>query len=196
MSLEKQISLVEESGVLGESIPGLELDLILENLAQKSDELKSQYDAIESQIEENVSRGMSREQARSEAESQIESIKETAKERLKQPVVEQITIIKQQYRVVKEGLKSIPEDVTAVAANILLPPAISVPPAAPNPLYAINLAITSKNAISSTLSTVLIAFTEILKAANRIQFVLPEPVLSLYETIKGLSSLIDSIPIE
>lgn len=195
MSLEKQISLVEESGMLGESIPGLELDLILENLAQKSDELKSQYDAIEAQIEENVSRGMPREQARAEAESQIESIKKTAKERLKQPVVEQITIIKQQYKVVKEGLKSIPEDVTAVAANILLPPAISVPPAAPNPLYAINLAATSKNALSSTLSTMIIAFTEMVKAANIIQFVLPVPILSLYESIKELSSLIDSIPL-
>lgn len=195
MSLEKQISLVEESGMLGESIPGLELDLILENLAQKSDELKSQYDAIEAQIEENVSRGMPREQARAEAESQIESIKKTAKEGLKQPVVEQITIIKQQYKVVKEGLKSIPEDVTAVAANILLPPAISVPPAAPNPLYAINLAATSKNALSSTLSTMIIAFTEMVKAANIIQFVLPVPILSLYESIKELSSLIDSIPL-
>lgn len=195
MSLEKQISLVEEAGMLGESIPGLDLDLILENLAQKSDELKSQYDAIEAEIEEKTSRGMSREQAREESKSQIESIKETAKEKLKQPVIEQITIIKQQYKVVKEGLESIPQDVNAVAANILLPPAISVPPAAPNPIYAINLAITAKNSLSSTLSTVMAAFTEMIKAATRIQFVLPDAVLSLYETAKSLSSLINSIPI-
>jgi hypothetical protein len=195
MSLEKQKKLVEESGALGLSIPGLSLEPIIKNIMEKSDELKTQKEMIEEEIKENQERGMKREDAKKEGEKKLKELIDGYKKNLKESVEEQITLIKQNYKNFKEGLESIPEDVKAVIANIALPPAISVPPAAPNPIYAINLAKTAKNSIAGTLSVIIISFTEILKAANKILFVLPEPILSLFEKVKTTSEIINGIPI-
>jgi hypothetical protein len=187
MSLEKQKKLVEESGALGLSIPGLSLEPIIKNIMEKSGELKAQKEMIEEEIKENQERGMKKEDAKKEGEKKLKELIDGYKKNLKESVEEQITLIKQHYKNFKEGLESIPEDVKAVIANIALPPAISVPPAAPNPIYAINLAKTAKSSIAGTLSVIIISFTEILKAANKILFVLPEPIVSLYEKVKMTS---------
>lgn len=195
MTLIRQKELILQAGELGENLPGLNLDTILENLAKKSDEVKAQYDIAESEIADNVSRGMSEDDAKKEAENKIKEILNAYKESIRESVIEQITIIKQQYRVFKEGLARIPDDVQAVIANIALPPAITVPPGGPNPIYALNLAKTTKNALAGTLSIIIVAFTEILKVATKILFVLPNSLLSLYEKLKTTSTILNSIPI-
>jgi DNA repair exonuclease SbcCD ATPase subunit len=195
MSLEKQKELVASSGALGLSIPGLSLEPIIKNIMEKSKELKSHKEMIEEEVKENKERGMDPNEAKKEGEKKLKELIEKYKKSLKEAVEEQITLIKQHYKNFKEGLESIPEDVKAIIANILLPPTISAPPAAPNPIYALNLAKTTKNSIAGTLSVIIISFTEILKAANKILFLLPEPILSLFEKIKTVSQLISSIPI-
>jgi hypothetical protein len=195
MSLEKQKQLIASSGSLGLSIPGLSIDPIVKNIMDKSAELKSHKEMIEEEKKENEERGMSKEDAKKEAEAKLKEVIERYKKSIKEAAEEQIILIKQHYKNFKEGLESIPSDVKAVIANIALPPAISAPPGAPNPVYALNLAKTAKSSISGTLSIIIISFTEILKAANKILFVLPEPILSLFEKVKTASGIINGIPI-
>jgi hypothetical protein len=195
MSLEKQKQLIASSGSLGLSIPGLSIDPIVKNIMDKSAELKSHKEMIEEEKKENEERGMNKEDAKKEAETKLKEVIEKYKKSIKEAAEEQIILIKQHYKNFKEGLESIPSDVKAVIANIALPPAISVPPGSPNPIYALNLAKTAKSSISGTLSTIIISFTEILKAANKILFVLPEPILSLFQKVKTASGINNGIPI-
>jgi hypothetical protein len=56
MSLEPQIELLSKLGSLGESIPGLDIDPIVENLVKKSEELKTVTESIDSEEEEENER--------------------------------------------------------------------------------------------------------------------------------------------
>lgn len=194
MSIARQKELINDSGDLGEQIPGLNVNSVVENLAKKSAEVKTQIEIIEVEINENVERGMPREQAKEEAKEKRKELIEKYKESISEIVPEQIAIIKQQFKVVKEGLKRIPDDVKAAIANIALPPAVSAPPSAPNPVYAFNLVKTTKNALLGTLAVMIVAFTSMLLAANKISFVFPTSILSLFESIKTMSGLINGIP--
>jgi hypothetical protein len=195
MSLARQKELVEMSITVGASIPGLGIVAVINNLAEKSEEIKLQVKIIQDEIKENRERGMTKEEAEKEAEKQIKDLINKYKDSIRQVVIEQIAIIKQQYKVVKEGLERIPDDVKAAIKNISLPPAISTPPGAPNPIYALNLAKTTKNALLGTLSVMIVAFTTMLIAANKISFVFPDSILSLYETLKTSTQIISSIPV-
>ena len=63
MSLENQTQIIDKIGGLGESIPGLNSNSIIQNLLKNSKELSTYYDSIPQDVEENVQRGMSREEA-------------------------------------------------------------------------------------------------------------------------------------
>lgn len=195
MSIERQKKLIDESGSLGLTIPGLSIDPIVNNMVSKSEELKIYKQSIDEEIKDNTDRGMSRSEAEKEAQEKFKQIAETYKKNIREVVKDEIITIKQQYKVFKEGLESIPEDVKAAIANIALPPSISAPPGAPNPIYALNLAKTTKNSIAGTLSIIIVAFTVILRAANKILFTLPESIISLFEKIKIAAGIINSIPV-
>lgn len=195
MSIERQKKLIDESGSLGLTIPGLSIDPIVNNMVSKSEELKIYKQSIDEEIKDNTDRGMSRSEAEKEAQEKFKQITETYKKNIREVVKDEIITIKQQYKVFKEGLESIPEDVKAAIANIALPPSISAPPGAPNPIYALNLAKTTKNSIAGTLSIIIVAFTVILRAANKILFTLPESIISLFEKIKIAAGIINSIPV-
>jgi hypothetical protein len=192
MSLQKQKELIEELSNLGENIPGLDIDSIIENIAKESDEIKSQIQMIEDESLENIERGMDENQAKEEEKQKREEIIEKYKSGIREPVLEQITIIKQEFKVFRQGLSQIPADVTATIANIALPPSI---PGGPNPIYAINLASTTKRALIATLSVMIVAFTAMLIASNKIFFVLPNEILSLFEKISAFSTLLNTIPV-
>jgi outer membrane biosynthesis protein TonB len=216
MSLQQQKDLLDKLGNLGESIPGLSVDPIVENLAKKSEELKTVTQSIDSEEEEEKERAKrsekkgktpeereaqkaerqkKQEEARKKAETQKKKIIETYKNNIKETVKEKITEIKQSYKVFKDSIESIPPDVTALIANIALPPAITVPPGAPNPIYAINLTKQGKNTLGRTLNSAIVAFTEMLKAANAIKFEIPKPILDLFDKISTVNGIISSIPI-
>jgi hypothetical protein len=195
MSLKRQKDLIEKSSDLGENIPGLNVDKIVENLAKNSTEIKNQVKIIEDEVDENIERGMDENEAKEEGKKKIKDTIKQYKDSIRDAVIEQIAIIKQQFKIFKEGLQRIPADVKAAIANIVLPPSISAPPGAPNPVYALNLVKTTKNALVATLAIMIVAFTAILIASNKITFVLPNSILSLFEKIKITSTTINTIPV-
>lgn len=195
MSVTKQKELIEKSINLGESIPGLNVDTIIESMVKKSPEVKAQTKIIENEVKENIDRGMSEQDAKAEAKTKIKNLNKSYKTSIKEAVIEQIAIITQQYKIFKEGLKRIPDDVKAAIANIAIPPTISTPPAGPNPVYATNLVKTTKNALLATLAIMIVAFTTMLVSGNKIQFIFPNSLLSLFDAIKTTQTIINSIPV-
>jgi hypothetical protein len=99
--------------------------------------------------------------------------------------------MKQEYKTAKEALDSIPTEVSATAALIAIPPAISAPPSAPNPAYTLGVAMQTKKSLLKTLNIVLSSLTVVIKLASKLKFELPSTVLILVETLavvtKGLS---------
>jgi len=216
MSLDPQIQLLSKLGNLGKSIPGLNIDPIIENLAKKSEEIKTITESIDSEEEEEnertrrsekktktpeekeaqkAEREKKREEAKKKAKDQKKKIIDTYKKNIRKTVQEEIDVIKQNYKVFKDAIDSIPPDVTALITNIALPPAITAPPGAPNPIYAINLAKQGKNTLGRTLNSSIVAFSQVLKAANAIKFEIPKFILDLFDKIAFVNSLISGIPI-
>jgi hypothetical protein len=213
MSLKAQTEILSKLGNLGESIPGLSPGPIIDKLAKESEEIKTITDSIDTEVEEEIERAKRSEdktkseeerkaerdqkikESRKKADAQKKKIIDSFKKNIKGIVEEKITVIKQNYKVFKDSIDSIPPDVTALISNIALPPAITAPPGAPNPLYAINLAKQGKNTLGRTLNAAIVAFTEVLKAANAIKFEIPQFILSLFEKISIVNNVISSIPI-
>ena len=216
MSLDPQIQLLSKLGNLGKSIPGLNIDPIIENLAKKSEEIKTITESIDSEEEEEnertrrsekktktpeekeaqkAEREKKREEAKKKAKDQKKKIIDTYKKNIRKTVQEEIDVIKQNYKVFKDAIDSIPPDVTALITNIALPPAITAPPGAPNPIYAINLAKQGKNTLGRTLNSSIVAFSQVLKAANAIKFEIPKFILDLFDKIAFVNNLISGIPI-
>lgn len=216
MSLEPQIQLLSKLGNLGQSIPGLNIDPIIENLAKKSEELKTVTESIDAEEEEEnerarrsekkkktpeekeaaeAERKKKREEAKKKAEEQKKKIIDTYKKNIRKTVQEEIDIIKQNYKVFKDAIESIPPDITALITNIALPPSITVPPGVFNPVYAYNLAKQGKNTLGRTLNSSIVAFSQVLKAANAIKFQLPKSILDLFDKIALINSLLSGIPI-
>lgn len=195
MSLEQQIDIIKKAGNLGESLPGLDSDSVIDNILENSKELKANSEIIEAEKKDNIDRGMTEENATKEAEKQLADSVEKIRSSMKAFIEEEIAYIKINYKIFKDGLDSIPSDVQLTTANILLPPAIAVPAATPNPIYAINLAKTTKNAISGVLNKITLAFLEIIKSSTRISYELPSSLLTLYNQLKVLENTISEIPL-
>jgi flagellar biosynthesis GTPase FlhF len=231
MSLQPQIELLSKLGSLGESIPGLKVEPIVENLVKKSEEIKTATESIDAEEEEEneretrserrkerkaererkkagkkekteeekeaqkAEREKKKEEFKKKAEEQIKKIVGNYKSQMNVIVSENIIGITQSYKVFKDSIESIPPDVNALIANILLPPAITVPPGAPNPLYAFNLTIQGKNTLSRTLNSAIVAFTEVLKLSTAIKFEIPKSILDLFDKISVVNNLINKIPL-
>jgi hypothetical protein len=231
MSLQSQIELLDKLGNLGSSIPGLDVDPIVENLAKKSEELKTITESIDAEEEEEneretrsekrkerkaekerekagekekkkeekeaqeAERKKKREENKKKAEEQKKKIIENYKKKMRVVVQENTIEIKQNYKIFKDAIESIPPDVSALITNILLPPAITVPPGGPNPLYALNLTKQAKNTLVRTLNSAIVAFTVVIKLSTAIKFEIPKPILDLFDKINIVSNLIGSIPL-
>jgi hypothetical protein len=231
MSLEPQIQLLNKLGNLGSSIPGLNIDPIIENLVEKSEELKTITESIDSEEEEEneretrsekrkerkdekerkkagktekteqekeakkAEREKKREEFKKKAEEKKKKIIEDYKKNIRKTVQEEIDIIKQNYKVFKDAIESIPPDVSALIANIFLPPGITAPPGVFNPIYAYNIAKQGKNTLGRTLNSSIVAFSQVLKAATAIKFQIPKSILDLFDKISAVNSVISSIPL-
>ena len=195
MSLNAQIEILNKMGDLGESVPGLDVNSIIKKLTAESEELSIVNQSIDEEEKEDVERGLSKEEARKKAETQKKRLQESYQKNIKKTVNEQITSIRQNYKVFKDSIESIPPDVTALITNIALPATVTVPPGAPNPIYALNLTKQAKNTLGRTLNSAIVAFTEVLKASNSIKFEIPTFILDLFEKIAEVNKLISSIPI-
>lgn len=192
MSIERQKELILKSGKLGLDIPGLEILEIIANIAELSGEIKAQKEVIEKERDAKIEKGLDKEEAEEDSKQKIKDLIKNFGDNIKDFVNQQIATIKQQFKAVKDGLAQIPKSVAAAIANIALPPAIG--PVAPNPIHALAAALIIKNALAGLLSIIVVAFTELLKAATKICFVLPDAVLTLFDVLNTVLGVVDSIP--
>lgn len=193
---KKQKELFLESGRLGLPIPGLNKDDVLENLAKKDPGIKTIIDTVQENYSELVERGdITEDEATNLASKEIEDTVKSYTANMESLVEEKIAEANQNFTVFKESVESIPSDVQAAITNIALPPTISVPPSAPNPVWIFNLIKQTKNSLVRTLSVAIAAFAIVLKTANQIKFELPNSILELFDKIKICFTVINTIPV-
>jgi len=192
-AIKEQINLFLETS--GPKVPGLDKDAILVILASKEPALKKQFDDIQKGINEDIEAGMSEEDAKEKAKEDQIMIIEKYKESMDGYVDERIAEINKQYDVFLKSAKAIPETVAIAIANIALPSTISVPPAAPNPIYSIGVAKQIKASLGIILSSAVISFGIIVKLSSELKFKLPEQVLKVFDTLKTFNGLLKSIPV-
>jgi hypothetical protein len=189
MALEDQAKAVTQLGSLGTDIPKLNADAVIENIIKKDENLGKYLVMIDAAKAEKIERGMTKEEADKAAEDTKKKVIEDIKKSLKPQVEEDIIKMKQEYKIAKEALASIPTEVSATVATAALPAAL--PPAVPNPVYTLGIALQTKKNLLKTLNIVLTSLTTVMMLANKLKFELPAPILKLVETLsivtKGLS---------
>jgi hypothetical protein len=141
---------------------------------------------------EKVERGMSKEEADKAAEEAKKKAIEDIKKSLKPQVEEDIIKIKQEYKIAKEALASIPTEVSATVATAALPAAL--PPAVPNPIYTLGIALQTKKSLLKTLNIVITSLTTVMMLANKLKFELPAAILKLVETLSIVTNGLSLIP--
>jgi hypothetical protein len=173
--LDRMKQLIDDLGnASGVTIPGLDSDSVINNLASKNPQLQ---DAIN--------------QAPTEAEKK--AILDRYKNELRSYVNEQIAIIKITYAAVKDGTKQIAETVTALLAQTVLPPGIG--PVTPNPAFILLEGKQKSNILKGSLSVLVNAYRQLLQAALNIQFELPDVVLSVGDSLSAAQRALNTIPV-
>jgi len=167
MALEDQVKAISELGKLGENIPGLSVDKVVENLAKKDESLEEYLKLIEDEKQDNLERGMSE---------------------------EEVIMMKQEYKIAKEALDSIPTEASTAIATAAIPPAISAPPSAANPLYTLAMATQTKKSLLKTINIVIASLTKVMMIANRLKFELPESIVNLVKVLGIATSALSVIP--
>jgi dsDNA-specific endonuclease/ATPase MutS2 len=194
MALEPQIALMAALGDMGTGLPGLDLDKIIEKIAEKAEAIKAKKEAIEKEIDELRNRDrITKEEAKKMLKDKIKEYIDKYKEAIKQMVNDAINEIKSVWKEIKVQVKQIPKDVAAAIAAIALPPAIG--PVGPNPIYALSIAAQTKSVLSAILNALATNLIKLIKAATMILFELPQPVLIVGDTIKILDTLLSTIPV-
>ena len=192
MALEDQVKAVTKLGSLGTDIPGLDADSVIENLIKRDENLGKYLTMIDNAKAEKVYRGMSEEEADKATEEAKKKVLEEIKKNLKPAVEEDIIKMKQEYKIAKEALDSIPTEVQATVVNAALPAAL--PPAVPNPAYTLGVALQTKKNLLKTLNIVLSSLTTVITLANKLKFELPPVVLTLVSTLTIVTTGLSLIP--
>lgn len=192
MALEDQAKAVTKLGSLGTDIPGLNADNVIENLIKKDQNLGRYLKMIDEAKAQKIERGMSEEEANKESEEAKKKLLDELKKGLKPSVEEDIIKMKQEYKIAKEALDSIPTEVQATVVNAALPAAL--PPAVPNPAYTLGVALQTKKNLLKTLNIVLSSLTTVITLANKLKFELPPVVLTLVSTLTIVTTGLSLIP--
>jgi hypothetical protein len=194
MAIADQQKAILELGKLGRDIPGLNADSVIENLIKKDENLGKYFEMMDAAKEEKIYRGMSEEEAEAAVAADKEKMVEDLKKSIKPSVEEDIIKMKQEYKIAKEALDSIPDEVKSVMAGTIIPPAISAPPSAANPLYTLNVALQAKKNMLKTLNIVLSSLTAVMLLANKLKFELPKAVTALVATLATVTGVLSKIP--
>jgi hypothetical protein len=194
MALEDQAKAITKLGSLGTDIPGLNADSVIENLIKKDENLGKYLTMIDNAKAEKVYRGMSEEEADRSTEEAKKKVLEEIKKNLKPAVEEDIIKMKQEYKTASEALDSIPTETQAAVTTAAIPPAVSVPPSAPNPAYTLAMALQTKKNLLKTLNIVLSSLTTVITLANKLKFELPPVVLTLVSTLTIVTTGLSLIP--
>jgi len=194
MALEDQTKAITELGKLGENIPGLDVDKIVEKLAKTDESLNNYIKIIDEEKQDNVDRGMSKEEAEKSADESKKKTLETFKSSIKPSVEENVIKMKQEYKIAKEALDSIPTEASTALATAAIPPAISAPPSVANPLYTLAMATQTKKSLLKTITIVVSALTNVMMIANKLKFELPPTVVNLVKALGIATAALSFIP--
>lgn len=192
MALEDQTKLITKLGSLGIDIPKLNVDNVINNIIKKDETLSKYLVLIDSAIDEKIERGMTKEEANKAAGDAKKKIIEDVKKSLRPSVKEDIIRMKQEYKIAKEALESIPTEVSETVVTAALPAAL--PPAVPNLIYTLGIALQTKKSLLKTLNIVLSSLTTVMMLANKLKFELPSPILKLVETLSIVTNGLSLIP--
>jgi|LakMenEpi03Aug12_release.lakeMendotaPanAssembly.Ray.scaffolds.fasta_scaffold1067553_1 hypothetical protein len=168
-------------------VPGLDKDKIIEEIAKNNEQLSGYSEELDRQKETG-------EKTPEEAEEEKKKILDDFKKTLEPSVNEQVAVIQNNYTLIQKSTKQLTENVASAIASTAIPPAIGAPPVAPNPAYAVVENKQKKNLLLSILSTMKKAFLDLIAAARKIAFPLPDSVLTLGESIGKLESVVATIP--
>jgi hypothetical protein len=186
--LKKMDTLIEKLGTDTKfPIPGLNKEKILEEAAKKDESLGSYIKELEEEQKDGT-------KTKEEVEKEIKEVIDRYKKVIEPTVTESIAVIQTNYNLIQDSTKQLTENVASAIATTAIPPAIGAPPVAPNPAYALVENKQKKNVLLSILSTMKNALLNILTAAKKIAFALPDIILGLVDSLSTLTTVISTIP--
>jgi hypothetical protein len=209
-SLQEQKKLISELGNSGPSLPGLNVDEITKTLADLDENLSKTVDYYKSLAEQEADKEEAeaekngiketkeqkrdrREKKRAEATKKIKDTTDRFIETQKDFVQEQISIIKVNWGTISSETKDLPQTITLATATSFQPAAVGA--AVPNPIFNLGVYYQVLKSIGRSLNVIKTAFLNMLIAADKIKFALPEEVTGTLNTILGLiNSIGGSLP--
>lgn len=177
-------------------IPGLNIDDILDKLADKCKPLQAAMGPIKDSIyniKENKRLTPEEKEIRMKAlkEQRQEQIK-AWKESQKDYVMHVVNDIKADFGEIKFGVENLTAIIPIITTQINLPTFIGT--GAPNPARIAADFLSYKHLLQSMAHPIQTAACKLLDNCDRIGFDLPDPVLKVVETVSTLSEAIDKIP--
>lgn len=175
-SMEKMMELVKDltSDV---NIPGLDVDTVVPNLVETT--YKQELDTItDSKVREEEKKKM------------IEYYKTAGR----MEVETQISTIKMSYKHVKEQIKHVTSGIATVAVNAVMPPTVNLL-ALPNPAKVLLDNIGKVGGWLSMIESALAKFGEMLLAAVKIAFEIPDFIIQLLSILVDLKKTVTAIPV-
>lgn len=205
-SLKKQKKLISELGS-SSPIPGLSVEQVAKNLAELDQNLsktldyykeqaekeadKEEQDAANSGVEETPQQKEARRRKkREEAANKGKEIINNYVESQRDFIQEQISIIEVNYGVIGKEVSDLPQTITLATATSLQPAAIGT--AVPNPIFNLGLLYQTISGIRRSLGNIKTAFLNMLIAADKIKFALPEPITGLLQKILSIEKTLGS----
>lgn len=196
MSIKDQEKLIVKLGAKGSPLPGLNLDDILNNLIDKSEEIKEIRDGYQAEIEDLIERGEDDENTiRKQAQDAIKTAIDNYIENMKGIVDEKIALIKQNLKIVISGIKNI---ISSVKSAISQAAGIATITATPGPgiaTFTVDTLKALKNSVGNALNIILAAFGIVLRECTQIKFELPDNVLKTADTLDDVARVINTIPV-
>jgi len=125
-------------------------------------------------------------------EKELSDYKNDLIEQYKPKVIENVAIIKTKYNMCKSNLNGIKNTITSFATTAVQPPAV---PASPNPAWALLDAKQKVTSIKSVLAIINTNIIDILLAANKIDFEIPQQIKSIIELFKNVNNGVNKIPV-
>jgi hypothetical protein len=170
------------------SLPGLEPEAVIKNLIEV--QYKEELDQIKTYITDAEA-----------AEKEAKAVKERLTSyynsgQAKIEIKKSISEIKINFKAATDGVKQLPVEIQTMIAGNLIPPTIPVPtaPGIPNPMSFLLRNKEKLNGFLTVLNAIATWFVNLISAAIKIAFELPDAIVATIEKLADIKSMIQSIP--
>jgi len=162
------------------SIPGLEFDPIVDNM-------------VENNYKDQLEDSLTDEERNNKKEQLVKYYKDKSGEEIEQ----NINIIKSNFISAKDGLSFVSESAAATIASNAIPSVITVGAATStaNPVYSLIENKQKKNTLLAMLKNIGNFLVNLLSAAIKILFQVPDSVMSLVKTLTTTKQIVNAIPV-